>query len=36
LDDELAEFCHAEHRRLVGALSLYCRDRHLADDPCAQ
>jgi RNA polymerase sigma factor (sigma-70 family) len=32
VDDELAEFCHAEHRRLVGALSLYCRDRHVAEE----
>ena len=32
MDDELAEFCHAEHRRLVGSLSLYCRDRHLAEE----
>jgi RNA polymerase sigma factor (sigma-70 family) len=32
VDDELAEFCRAEHRRLVGALSLYCRDRHLAEE----
>jgi RNA polymerase sigma factor (sigma-70 family) len=30
--DELAEFCHAEHRRLVGALSLYCRDRNVAEE----
>ena len=32
MDDELAEFCHAEYRRLVGALSLYCRDRHVAEE----
>ena len=32
MDDELAEFCRAEHRRLVGALSLYCGDRHLAEE----
>jgi RNA polymerase sigma factor (sigma-70 family) len=32
VDDELAEFCHAEHRRLVGTLSLYCRDRYLAEE----
>jgi RNA polymerase sigma factor (sigma-70 family) len=32
LTDELAEFCHAEHRRLVGALSLYCRDRNVAEE----
>jgi RNA polymerase sigma factor (sigma-70 family) len=32
MDDELAEFCHAEHRRLVGTLSLYCRDRYLAEE----
>lgn len=32
MDDELAGFCHAEHRRLVGSLSLYCRDRYLAEE----
>ena len=32
MDDELAAFCRAEHRRLVGALSLYCRDRHVAEE----
>jgi RNA polymerase sigma factor (sigma-70 family) len=32
VDDELAVFCHAEYRRLVGALSLYCRDRHVAEE----
>jgi RNA polymerase sigma factor (sigma-70 family) len=32
LDRELAEFCRAEHRRLVGLLSLYCRDRHVAEE----
>jgi RNA polymerase sigma factor (sigma-70 family) len=32
VDDELAEFCHAEHRRLVGTLSLYCRDQHVAEE----
>lgn len=32
MDQELAEFCHAEYRRLVGSLSLYCRDRHLAEE----
>jgi RNA polymerase sigma factor (sigma-70 family) len=32
VDTELAEFCHAEYRRLVGTLSLYCRDRQLAEE----
>jgi RNA polymerase sigma factor (sigma-70 family) len=32
LDHELAEFCRAEYRRLVGLLSLYCRDRHVAEE----
>jgi RNA polymerase sigma-70 factor (ECF subfamily) len=32
VDQELAEFCHAEHRRLVGSLSLYCRDRQVAEE----
>jgi predicted RNA polymerase sigma factor len=32
VDQELADFCHAEYRRLVGSLSLYCRDRHLAEE----
>ena len=32
MDRELAEFCRAEYRRLVGLLSLYCRDRHLAEE----
>lgn len=29
---ELAAFCHREYPRLVGALGLYCGDRHLAED----
>jgi RNA polymerase sigma factor (sigma-70 family) len=28
----LAEFCRAEHPRLVGLLSLYCRDRRIAEE----
>jgi RNA polymerase sigma factor (sigma-70 family) len=32
VDHELAEFCRAEYRRLVGLLSLYCRDRHVAEE----
>jgi RNA polymerase sigma factor (sigma-70 family) len=32
VDDELAEFCQAEHGRLVGTLSLYCHDRHVAEE----
>jgi RNA polymerase sigma factor (sigma-70 family) len=32
LDQELAEFCRVEYRRLVGLLSLYCRDRHVAEE----
>jgi RNA polymerase sigma factor (sigma-70 family) len=32
VDDDLAVFCRAEHRRLVGVLSLYCRDRHVAEE----
>lgn len=32
MDQELAEFCRAEYRRLVGSLSLYCRDRYLAEE----
>jgi RNA polymerase sigma factor (sigma-70 family) len=32
LDHELVEFCRAEYRRLVGLLSLYCRDRHVAEE----
>lgn len=32
VDDELAVFCRAEHQRLVGVLSLYCRDRHVAEE----
>lgn len=32
MDEGLAEFCRVEHRRLVGMLSLYCRDRHVAEE----
>jgi RNA polymerase sigma-70 factor (sigma-E family) len=32
MDQELAEFCQTEYRRLVGSLSLYCRDRHVAEE----
>jgi RNA polymerase sigma factor (sigma-70 family) len=32
VDDDLSVFCQAEHRRLVGVLSLYCRDRHVAEE----
>jgi len=32
VEQELAEFCRAQHRRLVGALSLYCGDRDLAEE----
>lgn len=32
MDQELAAFCQAEHRRLVGALSLYCQDRQVAEE----
>jgi RNA polymerase sigma factor (sigma-70 family) len=32
LDRELAEFFRAEYRRVVGLLSLYCRDRHVAEE----
>ena len=32
MDDELAAFCRAEHLRLVGVLSLYCRDRYVAEE----
>lgn len=32
MDEELALFCQAEYRRLVGMLSLYCRDRYLAEE----
>jgi RNA polymerase sigma factor (sigma-70 family) len=32
VDEELAAFCQAEYRRLVGTLSLYCRDQHLAEE----
>lgn len=35
LDPACADFCRAEYPRLVGALSLYCGDSHLAQD-CAQ
>ncbi|MGH2774808.1 MAG: RNA polymerase sigma factor [Actinomycetota bacterium] len=29
---ELASFCRREYPRLVGALSLYCGDRHVAEE----
>lgn len=32
MDQELADFCHTQHRRLVGMLSLYCRDRDIAEE----
>ncbi|MDT7570800.1 MAG: hypothetical protein QOE05_974 [Actinomycetota bacterium] len=32
MDDELAEFCRREHRRLVAALHLICGSRPLAED----
>jgi RNA polymerase sigma factor (sigma-70 family) len=32
VDAELTEFCQAEYRRLVGVLSLYCRDGHVAEE----
>jgi RNA polymerase sigma factor (sigma-70 family) len=32
VDDELVAFCRAEHLRLVGLLSLYCRDRYVAEE----
>ena len=32
MDDELVAFCRAEHLRLVGMLSLYCRDRYVAEE----
>lgn len=32
LDGEQAVFCRREYPRLVGALTLYCGDRHLAED----
>lgn len=31
-DDRLDQFCHREHRRLVGMLGLYCRDVDLAEE----
>lgn len=33
--DELDAFCRREHPRLVGALSLYCGDRHVAEEIAA-
>lgn len=33
--DELAAFCRREHPRLVGALSLYCGEPHLAEELAA-
>lgn len=32
MDEELADFCRAEYRRLVGVLSLYCGDREVAEE----
>ena len=32
MDEELTVFCRVEHRRLVGLLSLYCGDRHVAEE----
>jgi len=32
LDRDLADFCRVEYRRLVGLLSLYCRDRNVAEE----
>jgi RNA polymerase sigma-70 factor, ECF subfamily len=32
VDDELAEFCRAEYRRLVGVLSLYCGEPQVAEE----
>jgi RNA polymerase sigma factor (sigma-70 family) len=32
VDEQLARFCEDEYGRLVGMLSLYCRDRHLAEE----
>jgi RNA polymerase sigma factor (sigma-70 family) len=29
---DLADFCHREHRKLVGVLTLYTGDRHLAEE----
>jgi DNA-directed RNA polymerase specialized sigma24 family protein len=31
-DAALADFCHAEYRRLVGVLTLYTGNRHLAEE----
>jgi RNA polymerase sigma-70 factor (sigma-E family) len=32
VDEDLTHFCRAEYPRLVGALSLYCGDRHVAEE----
>jgi RNA polymerase sigma-70 factor (sigma-E family) len=32
VDEELAEFCRVEYRRLVGVLSLYCGDPQVAEE----
>ncbi len=32
MDAELTVFCGIEYRRLVGMLSLYCGDRHVAEE----
>lgn len=32
MEEELSLFCHTEYPRLVGALSLYCGDRWLAEE----
>lgn len=32
MDEELILFCRTEYPRLVGALSLYCGDRHVAEE----
>lgn len=32
MDRELADFCEAEHRRLVGMLALYVGDVHVAEE----
>lgn len=32
MDEQLARFCEHEYGRLVGMLSLYCADRHLAEE----
>jgi RNA polymerase sigma factor (sigma-70 family) len=32
VNEELVRFCQAEYPRLTGMLSLYCRDRHIAEE----